>query len=122
MVKKSNTFVLYRHWLDSSGKEHKVKVKKGSISTLNKWAKGKGLKFRKDRSLFGGSYLGPSGEWYEADIAMTKPLKVTRLVRVRAYLKNSLGNKSQTMEMTESQIEWNRKNKVSSPYRKIIRL
>lgn len=45
-----------------------------------------------------------------------------RLVKVRVYLKNPLGNKSETMQMTESQISWNRANKVSSPYIKIIRL
>ena len=45
-----------------------------------------------------------------------------RLVKVRVYFKNPLGNKSNAMQMTESQIKWNRANKVSSPYKKIVRL
>lgn len=46
-----------------------------------------------------------------------------RLVNVRVYLKHPLGkHKSQTMKMTESQISWNRVNKVSSPYTKIVRV
>ena len=44
-----------------------------------------------------------------------------RLVNVRVYFKNPLGAKSTTMQMTESQILWNRNNKVSSPYKKIVR-
>jgi len=45
-----------------------------------------------------------------------------RLIKVRVYFKNPLGNKSETMKMTESQIRWNRANIVSSPYKKIVRL
>lgn len=46
-----------------------------------------------------------------------------RLIKVRVYLKHPLGKyKSQTMQMTESQISWNRANKMSSPYSKIVRV
>jgi len=61
-------FTLHKHWLDSNGREHKVKVKTGTIPELNKWAKARHLKFVKDSSLFGGYYLGPSDEWYQGDV------------------------------------------------------
>ena len=63
---------LYRCWLDSSGKEHRVIAKQGNLSTLNNWAKRTGLHWKRDRRVFGGTYLGPSGEWYEPDIAPKK--------------------------------------------------
>jgi len=46
-----------------------------------------------------------------------------RLIRVHVYFKNPLGRyKSQTIQMTENQISWNRANKMSSPYSKIVRV
>ncbi len=46
-----------------------------------------------------------------------------RLVKVRVYLKYSLGKyKSQVMQLTENQISWNRENRMSSPYTKIVRV
>jgi len=77
-AKTSGKFVLRRCWLDSSGREHKVIAKRGSIAVLNKWAKANGLKFRRDSSLFGGVYFGPSGEWYEGDIAQSGMKRVRR--------------------------------------------
>ena len=65
----TKTFILRQHWLDSSGGEHRVIAKRGSIASLRSWARKAGLKFKRDNSLFGGVYLGPSGEWYEADVA-----------------------------------------------------
>jgi hypothetical protein len=41
-------------------------------------------------------------------------------MKVRVYFKNPIGKKSQEQEMTRSQIDWNRKNKKSSPYKKIV--
>ena len=70
--KSTRTFALRERWLDSSGREHAVIVKKGTIAAINKWAKSKGLRFRRDRSLFGGSYFGPGGEWYDADVYVAR--------------------------------------------------
>ena len=50
------------------------------------------------------------------------PKRKARLVNVRVWFKNPLGNKSQSMKMTESRIKWYRENKVSSPYKKIVRI
>ncbi len=72
-------FALYRHWLDSTGYEHRVKAKQGTIATLNSWARKAGLYFKRDSSLFGGYWLGPSGEWYTADIPSKRVAK--KLVR-----------------------------------------
>ncbi len=79
VLKKPTNFALFRHWIDSSGRVHKVLAKRGSIVTLNKWARASGLMFKKDRSLFGGVWLGPSGEWYEGDIAPARKVKARRL-------------------------------------------
>jgi len=46
-----------------------------------------------------------------------------RLVKVRVYYKlPCLGAKSVTMKMTEKVIAWNRANKMSSPYKRIVRI
>jgi hypothetical protein len=44
------------------------------------------------------------------------------MVKVRVYFKNPIDKKSETILMTENQLTWYRKNKVSSPFKKIIRL
>ena len=44
------------------------------------------------------------------------------LIAVRVYYKNPLDKKSGTMKIRESLIAWYRTNKVSSPYKKIVRI
>ncbi len=44
-----------------------------------------------------------------------------KLSKVRVHFKNPISNKSSSMRMTEDEIKWNKKNKTSSPYKKIVR-
>ena len=49
-------------------------------------------------------------------------LMKARLIKVRVWFKNPLENKTGTIRMTEERIRWYRENKVSSPFKKLVRL